>query len=104
VREADDATPVMWNTSAGIVSFEVGKRLRFKCPANGVEATVWGTDVYTVDSSICTAAVHAGKFTRESGGPVEIELRPGESSYEGTTRNGVKTNDYGNYGSSFVVK
>jgi len=40
----------------------------------------------------------------ESGGSVTIELRPGESSYKGTTRNGIKTNDYGAYGRSFVVK
>jgi hypothetical protein len=63
-----------------------------------------GTDIYTLDSSICNAAVHAGKLTMESGGPVTIELRPGESSYKGTTRNGIKTNDYGKYGQSFVVK
>jgi hypothetical protein len=61
-------------------------------------------DIYTLDSSICNAAVHAGKLASESGGSVTIELRPGESSYKGTTRNGIKTNDYGQYGSSFVVK
>jgi hypothetical protein len=104
VRDEEDATLVMWNTSAAIVAFEAGKTVRFKCPAGGAEATVWGTDIYTLDSSICNAAVHAGKLTRESGGPVEIELRPGESSYKGSTRNGVKTNDYGQYGSSFVLK
>ena len=104
VRAAEDQTPVMWNTSAGMVSFEVGKTLKFKCPAGGKESAVWGTDVYTLDSSICNAAVHAGKLTSESGGPVTIELRPGESSYKGSTRNGITTNDYAAYGSSFVVK
>jgi hypothetical protein len=104
VRDAENATSVMWNTSPGMVSFEVSKTVKFSCPAGGKESTVWGTDTYTLDSSICTAAVHVGKFTRESGGTVEIELRPGESSYQGTTRNGITTNDYGKYGSSFVVK
>ncbi|MCM3904339.1 MAG: LCCL domain-containing protein [Pyrinomonadaceae bacterium] len=65
---------------------------------------MWGTDIYTLDSSICNAAVHAGKLAMESGGSVTIELRTGESSYKGTTRNGIKTNDYGKYGRSFVVK
>lgn len=104
VREADDQTPVMWNTSATMVSGEPGKTWKFKCPSNGREGTVWGTDTYTIDSSICTAAVHAGKFVLESGGSVTIELRPGESAYKGSTRNGIKTNDYGAYGRSFVLK
>ena len=104
VREAEDQTPVLWDTAATFVSFEPGKTYKFKCPPDGRERSVWGTDVYTLDSSICNAAVHAGEFTRESGGSVTIELRPGESSYKGSTRNGVKTNDYEQYGSGFVVK
>ncbi len=104
VREAEDQTPVLWNTSASMVSFETGKTYKFKCPSGGKESSVWGTDIYTLDSSICNAAVHAGKLASESGGSVTIELRPGESSYKGSTRNGIKTNDYGKYGQSFVVK
>jgi hypothetical protein len=103
VREAEDQIPVLWNTSASMVSFEEGKTYKFKCPAGGKESSVWGTDIYTLDSSICNAAVHAGKLKMDSGGPVTIELRPGESSYKGSMRNGIKTNDYGKYGSSFVV-
>ena len=104
VREVEDQTPVLWNTSAGMVTFEVGKTLKFKCPADGKESSVWGTDIYTLDSSICNAAVHAGKLKMDSGGSVTIELRPGESAYKGSTRNGIKTSDYEKYGSSFIVK
>jgi hypothetical protein len=104
VREAEDQTPVLWNTSASMVNFESGKTFKFKCPSGGKESVVWGTDIYTLDSSICNAAVHAGKLASESGGSVTIELRPGESSYKGSARNGIKTNDYGQYDRSFVVK
>ena len=104
MREAEDQTPALWNTSASMVSFEPGKTLKFKCPPGGKGSAVWGTDVYTADSSICNAAVHAGKLKSESGGSVTIELRPGEASYKGTTRNGIQTSDYGKYGQSFVVK
>ncbi len=104
VRETEDQTPVLWNTSASMVSFEPGKTYKFKCPSSGKESSVWGTDIYTLDSSICNAAVHAGKLTMDSGGAVTIELRSGESSYKGTTRNGITTNDYGKYEQSFVVK
>lgn len=63
---------------------------------------MWGTDVYTNDSSVCTAAVHAGLIDFEAGGVVVIEMRPGESSYIGTTANGVTTQSYGSWGGSFV--
>ena len=104
VRDVEDQTPVLWNTSATIASGENGKTFKFKCPPNGKEGAVWGSDIYTGDSSICSAAVHAGKLKMESGGSVEIEVRPGESSYKGSTRNGIRTNDYGPYGRSFVVR
>jgi hypothetical protein len=104
VRQAEEQTPVRWNSSASMVSPETGKTYKFNCPPGGKKSSVWGTDVYTADSSICNAAVHAGKLTMDEGGSVTIELRPGEPSYKGTTRNGIITNDYGAYGRSFVVK
>lgn len=104
VRDAQDATPVLWNTGATMANFESGKTLKFRCPADGKPASVWGTDTYTLDSSICTAAAHAGKIQLETGGPVTIEMRAGESSYKGSTRNGINSSDYGPYGSSFIVK
>ena len=103
-READEQTAIMWNSSAAVIGGDHGTTYKFKCPANGKAGSVWGTDVYTADSSICTAAVHAGKFTVDAGGPVTIELRPGESSYKGSSRNGITTNDYPAYGRSFVLK
>jgi hypothetical protein len=104
VQEAENQTSVLWGTSASMISGDIGKTYNFKCPANGKEGRVWGSDIYTIDSSICNAAAHAGKLTMESGGSVTIELRPGEASYNGSTRNGIKTYDYGQYGRSFVVK
>jgi hypothetical protein len=104
VRAAEESTLILWNTEAAIVPFENGKTLKFDCPANGKESNVWGTDTYTLDSSICTAAAHAGKITLETGGPVTIQMSPGESSYKGSVRNGIKTNDYEKYGASFMVK
>jgi hypothetical protein len=103
-NKGEEATPILWNTSTSILKFEPGKTWKFKCPAAGSTNTVWGTDVYTGDSSICTAAVHAGVITFDRGGEVAVELRPGQSSYKGTTRNGVTSNGYGEYARSFVVK
>jgi len=102
--EADYVTPILWSTAASMLTYENGKPYKFKCPAGGKESTIWGTDVYTADSSVCTAAVHVGVIKFESGGTVTIELRPGRSSYQGTLHNSVKSSDYGAYAHSFVVK
>ncbi len=75
------------------------------CPAKmaGDESTVWGTDIYTNDSSVCLAAAHAGVITLADGGTVQVTMLPGEESYTGTERNGVTTLDYGEWGDSFSV-
>ena len=80
-----------------------GERFEYDCPAGGLLRFVWGTDVYTDDSSVCTAGVHVGVITLEEGGTVTIEVRPGQDSYEATERNGVSTLDYGPWGGSYVV-
>ena len=66
-----------WFASAKDYRGQNGKRLEFVCPADGKPATIYGTDVYTDDSSVCTAAVHDGKITTADGGTVTIEIRPG---------------------------
>lgn len=76
------------------------------CPAKmtGDESTVWGTDIYTHDSSVCLAAVHAGVITLEDGGTVQVTMLPGEESYTGSERNGITTSDYGQWDGSFSVE
>ena len=104
IKDAEEQTAIMWNTSGGMLSGDNGSTWKFKCPPNGKESSVWGTDIYTIDSSICNAAVHVGRFSSETGGSVTVELRDGESSYKGSARNGVTTKDYGPYGRSFAIK
>lgn len=71
-----------------------GRRESVLCQPGGKLEGVWGTDSYTDDSSICTAAVHAGLITVREGGVVMIEMRPDAGYYGGTTRNGVTTGDW----------
>jgi hypothetical protein len=103
-EDSEEITPIAWETSAGGFKGESGKTYKFRCPEQGAERTIWGSDVYTQDSSICTAAVHAGLFTLAAGGVVTIEFRPGRSTYGSTVRNGIKSNTYGEYPRSFVVR
>ena len=101
---SDEVTPISWSTSVGSFRPEIGKTYKFLCPPAGTAGTVWGSDIYTADSSICTAAVHAGKITLEQGGEVTIEIRPGRAIYGSTNRNGVTSNPFGEFGQSIVFK
>lgn len=90
-------------TTASGLACTAGAERTFHCPASATTgASVWGTDVYTVDSSICVAAVHAGKIPT-SGGRVTITLRPGLASYAGSARNGVTSEKWGAWPCSFEV-
>lgn len=61
------------------------------CPAEQtLRGAVWGTGTYTADSAICLAAVHAGAITR-AGGRVTVVPAPGEATYAGSARNGVRS-------------
>jgi hypothetical protein len=68
------------------------------------QGSVWGTDVYTDDSSLATAAVHAGVLEPEETGIVMVSILPGDSGYTGTTRNGVTSRNYGSWSGSFAVE
>lgn len=72
------------------------------CTPDAMRGSVWGTGAYTTDSSVCAAALHAGAVA-PAGGVVLITAFPGQSSYAGTTNNGITTRDWAAYGSSFQV-
>jgi hypothetical protein len=91
-----------WATQADFLRGQNGQKFTLTCPPNGSLGRLWGTDLYTDDSSICTAAVHAGLIGTANGGSVSIEIRPGASSYKGSSRNGVTSIGYGGYSGSFV--
>lgn len=78
----------------------IGATHECHCATDAMDETVWGTDLYTDDSSICTAALHAGVVSKQ-GGPVQYTIRAGQERYPGTTRNGVTTTRYGRWSGSF---
>jgi hypothetical protein len=92
-----------WALTATRFRTFLGARFAYGCPAKGKPGSVWGTGVYTDDSSVCTAAVHAGRFTIAKGGSVTIEMQPGQDSYTGSKRNGITSADWKTWGGSFVV-
>lgn len=94
-----------WNKTAYDYRGQNGQRFTFECaavPEVPFFLSVWGTDVYADESSICKAAAHFGVIGI-AGGRVTIEIRPGQNSYSGTTRNGITTSSYGVAFGSFAV-
>ena len=59
--------------------------------------SVWGSGPYTLDSSLGTAAVHAGLLKSGQVGIVTVEVIKSPAAYRGSTANGVTTQDFGRY-------
>jgi hypothetical protein len=98
-RVEDEAA---WRATAQFLRGANGERIEHACPAGVMAVPIWGEDVYTDDSAICTAAVHAGLITRGEGGTVTIEIRPGQNAYTGSRRNGIQSDPWDAWDGSFV--
>jgi hypothetical protein len=92
-----------WRANASDYRGLDGKQFEFGCPPGGAPEGIYGTGVYTDDSSVCSAAVHAGKITAAEGGQVIIATQPGQPSYKGSSANGVESSEFGAYGGSYQV-
>jgi hypothetical protein len=62
---------------------------------------VWGTDLYTIDSSLATAAVHAGVLKPGQSGVVRVKIQGPQQFFQGSTRHGVTSQGFGFFNSSF---
>jgi LCCL domain len=65
--------------------------------------SLWGTDLYTTDSTLAMAAVHAGVLAVGQTGLVKVTILPGQQAYQGTQRNGVVSSPWPAYPASFQV-
>jgi len=68
-----------------------------------LSGTVYGTGSYTDDSSIGTAAVHAGLLKPGEAGFVVVTLEGGKAAYVASTQNGVTSYPYGTWGGGFQL-
>lgn len=83
---------------------QLGKSFRFKVTGTTI-GTVYGTDVYTTDSSFAAAAVHAGVVQAGKTAVVTVRVLPPRGNFISSARNGVRTNPWtGNWGAFEFVK
>ena len=94
-----------WRTTGGDFGTDLEGTIVFKfnCPSGGSSflhgdgSTIWGgtNGIYTDDSPICVAAVHAGRITAKDGGVVVVQLQPHvDDFYDGFEANGVTSDSY----------
>lgn len=81
----------LYNSDSNKVYFCKGKNRG--CKSMG---SVWGSDVYTSDSSICGAIRHSGCLG-DSSGLVLWKEAPGQNKYTASTRNGFETRNWGSF-------
>jgi hypothetical protein len=64
---------------------------------------VWGTDVYTADSSLAAAAVHAGALRDGETGVVRVQVVAALAAYAGSARNGITSNNWDAYPVAYTI-
>jgi hypothetical protein len=72
---------------------EIGKTFTFKVTGLAAGA-LWGTDLYTTDSTLGLAAVHAGLLTVGQTGVIKVTVVASPQQFVGSTRNGVTSQPY----------
>ncbi len=82
-----------------LVQHQIGKTLTFRLTgppaAMAMQMGVFGTDVYTMDSSLEAAAVHAGAIQPGKTGLVRVTILGPQPGFQGSVRNGIASHPYG---------
>ena len=78
----------------------IGKTVSFMV-TGAIQGDVYGTDIYTDDSNIATAAVHTGILRVGQTKNISLKILPGQSSYQASTKNGVASFSYGAWSRSY---
>jgi hypothetical protein len=100
----EDTIAVECNTTVRTaVVGEAGAAALVTCPTACRAASVWGTNIYSDDSSVCSAAAHAGVINLNRGGTFEVQILDGRTQYNASNRNGINSSPWGEWDRSFSV-
>jgi hypothetical protein len=80
---------------------QIGKTFAFK--VTGAAGSVYGTDVYTLDSSLAAAAVHAGVVKMGATGVLRVKIIESPEAFVSSTRNGITSSAWGRYSAAYKV-
>jgi hypothetical protein len=99
---AASGAPLIAPANLSGVQATTGQTLVFRVTGS-TEGTVWGSDVYTDDSSIGAAAVHAGLLRPGETGTLMLTVQNGYPAYSASSRNGIESENYGEWQRSFTM-
>ena len=68
------------------------------------EGLAWGDAVYTLDSNIGTAAVHAGLLKSGETKAIKVWIVPAPSAFVAAERNGIQSGKWGKYHTAFFMQ
>jgi len=80
----------------------IGQVMHFRV-TGAAQGSLWGTDTYTSDSLLAAAAVHCGIVRPGQAGIVKVQIIQSPPGFQGSTRNGLTSSDYGVYGGAYKV-
>jgi hypothetical protein len=82
---------------------QIGKTFVWKIKGNASAGTLWGSDTYTLDSTLAAAVVHAGVVKDGQLGAVRVKIIESPAAFTGSTRNGISSYDYGSYPAAYKI-
>jgi hypothetical protein len=98
----------------GLLASDAPARIQDLCDTPGTtyyfrvtgatEGSVWGTDIYSGDSALASAAGHAGAVEPGETAVVRVTVMPPLTHYQGSYRNGVTSHDFGRFGAAYKVE
>jgi hypothetical protein len=80
----------------------IGKILTFRV-TGAAQGSLWGTEVYTLDSTLAAAAVHFGVLKVGQTGNVRVMILGPSVGFVGSTRNGLTSSNYANYPGAYRI-
>lgn len=99
--EAANALPDPGPLSTSTFIGHIGQVFTFRVTGGVAGGTIWGTDVYTLDSTLAMAAVHAGVLKPGQTGIVRVKILGQQPGFVASTRHGLTSQPYGPYNGSF---
>ncbi len=92
---ASDAPPNMLGLAE-----DVGTTYYFRVTGEA-SGPLWGTGVYTGDSALAVAAVHAGLVEPGEAAVVKVTSVAPPPQFQGSVQHGVASHDFGRYGTAY---
>jgi hypothetical protein len=99
---ASNVLPDPGNLTAYQQPIHIGKVLTFRVTGAG-QGSLWGTEMYTLDSTLAAAAVHMGVLKIGQTGNVKVMILGPSVGFVGSARNGLTSANYANYPGAYRI-